>query len=110
MKLVRQTRVGFGEDPEKVKEWLTWGAGPRACQFLVLGAKARAAIQGRQHVTTADIQAVAHPVLRHRVITNFNAEAEGITPDAIVDRLIEETPVEEGAIGPDGAFAQVLRS
>ena len=82
----------------------------RASQFLVLGAKARAALHARQHVTTEDIRAVAHPVLRHRVITNFNAEAEGITPDAIVDRLLEETPEAEGAIGPDGAFAQVLRS
>jgi MoxR-like ATPase len=110
MKLVRQTRVGFGEDARAIREWLSWGAGPRACQYLVIGAKARAALHGRGHVTTDDIRAVAHPVLRHRVITNFNAEAEGVTPDTVVDRLLEETPSEEGAIGPDGAFAKVLRS
>ncbi len=110
MKLVRQTRIGFGEEPDGVKDWVTWGAGPRACQFLVLGAKARAAIDGRHHVTTEDIQAVAKPVLRHRIITNFNAEAEGITPDRIVERLIEETPAQEGAIGIDGAYEKVLRS
>ena len=110
MKLVRQTRIGFGEEPEGVRDWVTWGAGPRACQYLVLGAKARAAIQGRHHVATEDIQAVAKPVLRHRIITNFNAEAEGITPDRIVERLIKETPAQEGAIGVDGAYEKVLRS
>ncbi len=65
---------------------------PRASQYLILGAKARAALHGRNYATTEDVGAVARPVLRHRILTNFNAEAEGITSDKIVERLIEETP------------------
>jgi MoxR-like ATPase len=68
---------------------VNWGAGPRASQYLVLGAKARAVLNGRFHAATEDIRAVAHPVLRHRIMTNFNAEAEGLKPDHIVDRLLE---------------------
>jgi len=75
-----------------VKEWVSWGAGPRASQYLILGAKARAVLNGRYHATTEDVRAVALPVLRHRVITNFNAESEGVTSDSIVQRLLEETP------------------
>jgi MoxR-like ATPase len=69
---------------------VSWGAGPRAVQYLLLGGKTRAALNGRPYVNTDDIRAVAHPVLRHRVITNFNAESEGITPDKVIDRLLEE--------------------
>jgi len=87
--LVRATRVGEGGVPDFVNEWVTWGAGPRACQYLLLGGKARAALEGRTFVTTDDVRAVAHPVMRHRIITNFQAESEGVTPDTIVDRLIE---------------------
>jgi len=75
-----------------VKEWVSWGAGPRASQYLILGAKARAILSGRYHATTEDVKAVALPVLRHRVITNFNAESEGVTSDSLVKRLLEETP------------------
>jgi MoxR-like ATPase len=75
-----------------VKEWVAWGAGPRASQFLILGAKARAVLQGRFHVSTDDIREVSHPVLRHRIIANFAAEAEGMTSDRIIDKLLETVP------------------
>jgi MoxR-like ATPase len=78
--------------PDFIAEYVSWGAGPRASQFLVLGAKARAALHGRTYVSTDDVRAVARPVLRHRIITNFNAEAEGLTPDHIIERLIEVIP------------------
>ncbi|MBI4231373.1 MAG: MoxR family ATPase, partial [Planctomycetes bacterium] len=89
--LVRRTRVTTPECADFCKEWLSWGAGPRASQYLILGGKARAILEGREFVSTGDIQSVAHPVLRHRIITNFTAEAEGITSDKIIDRLIETT-------------------
>jgi len=89
MKLTRSTRHRTAEAPDFIKEWLSWGAGPRACQYLILGGKARALLKGRHHVSTEDIDAVAKPVLRHRIITNFNAEAEGVTADKIVERLLE---------------------
>ncbi|QDV74852.1 AAA family ATPase [Botrimarina mediterranea] len=101
IRIVRQTRVGRGESgPSKndmVDRYLSWGAGPRASQFLVLAAKARAALQGRHCVEMADLRAVAHPVLRHRIVTNFNAEADGVTPDHVIDRLLESTPAEAAA-------------
>jgi MoxR-like ATPase len=71
---------------------VTWGAGPRASQFLVLAAKARAVLKGRFHVSCEDVRSVALPVLRHRIITNFNAEADGIKSDHIVQRLIDAIP------------------
>ncbi len=73
-----------------VRDWVTWGAGPRASQFLVLGAKAHAALAGRTHVAIEDVKAIVHPVLRHRIVTNFSAAAEGITSDAIIDRMLVE--------------------
>ncbi len=92
LKLARLTRKGESDAPQLVKDYVLWGAGPRASQYLVLGAKARAVLQGRDFATHDDIRAVALPVLRHRLKTNFNAEAEGITPDEIVRRLIELVP------------------
>jgi MoxR-like ATPase len=86
------------EVPDFIQEYVTWGAGPRATQFLVLAAKARAVLHGRYYVSCEDIREVAAPVLRHRIITNFNAEAEGIKPDDIVRRLadlIPRDPLEE---------------
>lgn len=80
------------EVPDFIRDYVTWGAGPRATQYLVLGAKARAVLHGRYYVSCEDIRAVAAPVLRHRIITNFNAEAEGIKPDDIVRRLAEIIP------------------
>jgi MoxR-like ATPase len=80
------------EVPDFIQEYVTWGAGPRATQFLVLAAKARAVLHGRYYVSCEDIREVAPPVLRHRIITNFNAEAEGIKPDDIVRRLADVIP------------------
>ena len=86
--MVRATRVHEGEALDFIKEWVSWGAGPRAMQYLLLGGKARAVLDGRYHVTTEDVKAVAKPVLRHRVITNFDAEADGVTSEAVIDDLI----------------------
>ena len=108
MELVRKTRVQKDRAPEFVKEWLTWGAGPRAGQYLILGGKARAILKGRYYVSCDDIKSVAHPVLRHRIITNFNAEAEGIKPDHIVDRLIEDTPSDESELVRDDRLPNML--
>jgi len=92
MALTRATRPGEPDAADFVKEWVSWGAGPRASQFLILGAKARAALYGRNFATTEDVAAIAAPVLRHRIVTNFNAEAEGMSADRIVQRLLEQTP------------------
>src|SRR5262245_29246202 len=81
LRLVRATRVHEGDVPAFVRDWVSWGSGPRGMQYLLLGGKARAVLDGRFFVTTDDIKAVARPVLRHRIITNFNAESTGITPD-----------------------------
>ena len=100
LRLTRATRINKDEAPEYIKGWLAWGAGPRASQYLILGAKARAVLYGRNHVSAEDVQAVAYPVLRHRILTNFSAEAEGVSPETIIDRLVKETPVHDtGAAG-----------
>ena len=96
--LTRGTRVRSDQPLEFLREWVAWGAGPRASQFLVLGAKAHAAIAGRNHVAIEDVKAVAHPVLRHRIVTNFAAAAEGMTSDKIIDKLLE-------AVDPAGQVA-----
>ena len=93
--LVRATRPRTPESPKFINELISWGAGPRASQYLILGAKARAVLQGRVHVTTDDIREVAYPVLRHRMMTTFNADAEGITTDSVIKRLLETLPVTE---------------
>ncbi len=98
MRIVRATRINQGEGsdvPEIVREYISWGAGPRACQYLILGGKVRALLQGRFHVSCEDISAVAKPVLRHRIITNFNADAEGYDPDRIISQLLEMIPANE---------------
>jgi MoxR-like ATPase len=86
---VAQTRPGSPYAPESVKKYLSWGAGPRASQFLVLGAKCHAAIQGRYSPDIADVNAVATAILRHRVIRNYKAEAEGIPVEKIITDLFE---------------------
>jgi MoxR-like ATPase len=88
VELNSQTRPA-PDAPDYIQDWVQWGAGPRASQYLVLGAKARAILHGRYHVAYEDIKAVAIPVLRHRILTNFNAEADGITSLDIIDRLLE---------------------
>jgi MoxR-like ATPase len=88
----RLTRKTEGRVPDFVNDYVAWGAGPSASQYLILAGKARALLKGRYHVSTEDIRQVALPVLRHRIVTNFNAEAEGFKSDAIVRRLIDHIP------------------
>jgi len=90
--LVRATRPGEAEVPAFINEMVQWGAGPRASIYLIMAGKARAILHGRVHVTTEDIAKVAHPVLRHRVMTTFSAEASGMTSDRLIDRLLKEIP------------------
>jgi MoxR-like ATPase len=108
--LVRQTRVHENGAPEFAREQLAWGAGPRAVQFLILGAKARALVRGRAHVAVEDIQALAGPVLRHRLVVNFAAQSEGITSDDLIARLLETTPTHEDQLIHDGRFQKIFES
>ncbi len=110
LSLVRQTRVGEPGVPEFITEQLQWGAGPRAMQNLILGGKARALLHGRTHVSTDDIQALAKPVLRHRLVINFAAESEGVTADRVIDRLLETTPTKEDELTRDARFQTIFAS
>jgi len=99
VRLARATRAAAAADggpppPEFVRQWVSWGAGPRASQYLVLGAKTRAVLLGRLVPGIDDVKAVAPSVLRHRIVTNFTAEAEGVKPDRIIDELLKHVPVE----------------
>ncbi len=106
--LVRQTRVSEPGVPKFIQEWLSWGAGPRAVQYLILGGKARALLYGRSHVQCEDIQALAFPVLRHRILTNFTAASEGVTTDQVIDRILKETPSREGELTRDERFKKIF--
>jgi len=108
--LVRQTRTGQKGVPDFVSDQLSWGAGPRAVQFLIIGAKARALLQGRSHVTVEDIQTLAAPSLRHRIVVGFAAESEGVTSDAIIRRIIETTPTREDELTRDARFQTIFAS
>ncbi len=108
--LVRQTRVSEPGVPKFIKDWLSWGAGPRAVQYLILGGKARALLYGRAHVQTDDIKALAYPVLRHRILTNFTAASEGVTPDQVIERILKETPSREGELTRDERFKRIFAS
>ena len=110
MALVRATRPAEKAGPAYIGKWIAWGAGPRAGQALILAAKARAALGGRTSVAIEDIRAVAHPVLRHRLVTTYAAQAEGQSPDTIVTKLLEDVPEHAGAAQVDGRVAQVFRS
>jgi MoxR-like ATPase len=88
--LVRSSRPKGEDVPDWIRKWVTWGAGPRAVQYLIRGAKARAVLQGSYLVRMEDLEAVAQPVLTHRILTNFQAQAEGITSTFIINRLLEE--------------------
>jgi MoxR-like ATPase len=90
VKLVRAARPGQPDSPDWVREMVMWGPGPRALQYLVLGAKARAVLRGSMLVQTEDVDAVAEPVLTHRILTNFHAQSEGVTSADVVARLQEE--------------------
>ncbi len=87
--LARASRPSDPSAPEFIGNYLTWGAGPRAAQYLILGAKSRALLHGRFNVSAEDVRAVARPVMRHRIFTNFNADAEGLSPDDIIEMLIQ---------------------
>jgi len=89
LRLVRATRPGTPDAPDFVNDWLSWGAGPRAAQYLVLGAKARTILRGRYNVTCDDIRKLAIPVMRHRIFTNFNADAEGVDSVRIIELLLK---------------------
>lgn len=108
--LVRQTRVREPGISDYVREQLAWGAGPRASQFLILGAKARALVKGRSHVTVEDVQALAKPVLRHRLVVNFAAESEGVTTDHIIDHVLKVTPTHEDQLIHDDRFQKIFAS
>ncbi|MGE3172775.1 MAG: AAA family ATPase [Planctomycetota bacterium] len=109
LKLTRTTRLTTDDAPDWIKEWLQWGAGPRASQNLVLGGKAHALLHGRFYVSAEDIRAVAKPVLRHRLITSFAAEAEGVTTDNVIDRLLEEVRPNESQAMADGKLPKVIK-
>ena len=110
LSLVRQTRVGSDGVPDFVEDLVGWGAGPRAVQFLILGGKARALLEGRFHVQVEDIQALAKPVLRHRMVVNFAAESDGITSDEVIDRIIAATPTTEDELSRDARFQKIFAS
>ena len=103
LRIVRATRVGDENpsSPEVVKQYVRWGAGPRASQYLVLAAKGRALLRGSSVVSSSDIRSVAVPVLRHRILRNFNAEADGIQTDQIINELLEW--VDEDGTDPETA-------
>jgi MoxR-like ATPase len=92
LSLARASRPKSPTAPESIKKWIAFGASVRAAQYLVLGAKARALTHGKYHVSYDDIRALAHPVLRHRVLTNFHAQSEGVTSDTLIDRLLDAVP------------------
>ena len=108
--LVRQTRVHEAGVPDFVKEQLGWGAGPRAVQFLIIGAKARALLQGRTHVMCDDVKALAKPVLRHRIVLSFTAESDGVTPDEVIEKLLANTPMKEDELTNDARFQKIFAS
>jgi MoxR-like ATPase len=104
LRLVRSTRVSqesaAADAPKVVADYVSWGAGPRASQFLTLAAKARALLSGAPHVTPDDVRAVVKPVLRHRIQLNFNAQADGVTAERVIEELLAQVPVEDsGAPG-----------
>jgi MoxR-like ATPase len=87
--LVTRTRPRTTSAPRFIKDWLSWGAGPRASQYLILGAKTRAVLDGRNSPDIEDVKNVVGPVLRHRIVPNFNAEADGVTAIQIIEKLLE---------------------
>lgn len=110
LSVVRQTRIGSPGVPDFVEELVGWGAGPRAVQYLILGGKARALLEGRFHVTVEDIQHLSRPVLRHRMVVNFAAESEGISSDDVIDRIIAATPTTEDDLTRDVRFQKIFAS
>ncbi len=110
LRLVRSTRHVSPDAPQFVRDWILYGAGPRGGQALILAAKARAALQGRPEVDIEDLRAVAKPVLRHRIVLNYNAQAEGQNPDTIVDKLIQTIPVHATSEGRHERVERLLKA
>ncbi len=108
--LVRATRPNESYSTEFAKRMLSWGAGPRAVQALLLGGKARALLRGRHHVAIEDIRALAHPILRHRVVTNFSAQAQGYDSDRVIDELLTTTIPNSTGMDGDEQIQKVLSS
>ena len=110
LRLTRSTRIREQEEkPPVVQNYVSWGAGPRASQFLVLAAKAKAILDGQTHVMPEHIKAVALPVMRHRIITNFNAEADGVTSDDVITELLKTTPVDSADASTTKRMDAVLK-
>ncbi|MCC6659836.1 MAG: MoxR family ATPase [Phycisphaerales bacterium] len=114
LRLVRATRIkepmdGGHERPAIVRDYVAWGAGPRASEYLILAAKARAVLSGSYHVTPEHVRGVAHPVLRHRILTNFSAEADQVTTDAIIEGLLKAVPVEASSPAEAKQMDAVMR-
>lgn len=114
LRLVRATRVSEPMDagltrPKMIQDYIQWGAGPRASEYLVLAAKAKAILSGSTHVTPEHVRAIAKPVLRHRILTNFNAEADRVTTDAVIDAMLAEIPVEGSSPAEKRKMDAVLR-
>ena len=110
LSLVRQTRINSDGAPDFIRDQVGWGAGPRAVQYLTLGGKTRALLYGRSHVSTEDIDALAKPVLRHRIAVNFAAQSDGVTSDDIVEQLIANTPSKEDELTNDARFQKLFAS
>jgi MoxR-like ATPase len=108
--IVRQTRVGEKGIAKFISDHVMWGAGPRAVQYLVLAAKARAILRGRASASCEDVAALAAPVLRHRIVMNFSANADDVTADRVVARIVAETPQREDEWARDKRFAAILGS
>ncbi len=96
--LVRASRPGQPDGLDFIKEWVNWGASLRASQYLILGGKARALLNGRFNVSVEDIRALAYPVMRHRILTNFHAESQRVTTEEIIRRLLETVPVPKSGL------------
>jgi len=110
IQFARLTRRDKGKVPDFIHDYVLWGAGPRASQYMVLGAKARAVLEGRFYASQEDIRAVAPPVLRHRIKTNFNADAEGVSTDDVVQRLMDVVPVVAQETDEHGRLPEVFKS
>ncbi|MGD9126262.1 MAG: MoxR family ATPase [Planctomycetia bacterium] len=106
--LVRATRPNEADAFGWVNDLVAWGAGPRAVQFLILGAKARALLSGRTHVTTDDLASLAKPVLRHRIVLSFSAQSDGLEPDDVIERIVADTPAKEDDLMRDPRFAKMF--
>jgi len=108
--VTRRSRPSEPDAPEVVRRMVSWGAGPRAVQFLILGAKARAALRGHPSAATEDVQSVARPVLRHRIITNFAAQAERFSVDRLIDDLVASTPTHRDERVEDSRLAKAIQA